>query len=714
MSELKKDQKNNEDQMSSQDYESLLDKYQYNATELTPGNLIKGTVIRVTSSHVLVDVGFKSEGVIPKEDFDDPSELNPGDEVEAILEKGDRKEGYLILSVRKALAQKALNNLEKAYHSRSWIIGKVQEKIRNGYIVNVGIKTFMPDSHADVKPIKDANSLIGNLYKFKIIKFDRKQENAVLSRKLFLNDEREKKKRRVYEQIQKNMKVKGKIKSLTNFGAFVDIGGVEGLLHISDMSWGKINHPAELFENGQEIEVLILNFSEREDKISLGYKQMSSDPWENIDLKYISGQQVIGKVVSLTDFGAFVELETGVEGLVHVSDLTWSRKMVHPKKILSVGQEVTVTVLSVNPETKRISLGLKQSTPHPLEALQEKYSPGAHVRGKITSITDFGAFMEVEKGIEGLIHISDISWKKIKHPSNVLTVGEETEAVILNIDVDKQKLSLGIKQIEGDIWEDFFKRHKSGDLLNVKVIRIADFGVFVEILPGIEGVVFVSELDDRKVENPAELFKVGDERLAKIVRLNPREKKISLSFRQAQYEKERIEYQKYARSQDGTATLGDIMKDQLKIIPPSKTAAEDVAEPKSTKKAKSAAKKKTKEETTAAAEEKEASLPEDKKTKTAKKKPDKTEEPPKKTKPQKKSAAKKDIKEEKTDKDGTKAEKAAPKKKETDKDGTKKETKKSAESKKQTGAESAKKEKKTKEDTKKATVKSKKKEGSND
>ena len=364
------------------------------------------------------------------------------------------------------------------------------------------------------------------------------------------------------------MKVKGKIKSLTNFGAFVDIGGVEGLLHISDMSWGKINHPSELFKEGQEMEVLILNFSEKEDKISLGYKQMTVDPWENIDLKYMAGQKVIGKVVSLTDFGAFVELEPGVEGLVHVSDLTWSRKMVHPKKVLSLGEEVTVTVLNVSPSTKRISLGLKQSTPHPLEIIQEKYSPGAHVKGRITSITDFGAFLEVDKGVEGLIHISDISWKKIKHPSSVLTVGEETEAVILNIDVDKQKLSLGIKQLQGDIWEDFFKRHKMGDLVNVKVIRIADFGVFVEILPGIEGVVFVSELDDRKIENPAELFSVGDERLAKLIRLNPREKKISLSFRQAQYEKERLEYQKYARSQDGTATLGDIMKDQLKNISP--------------------------------------------------------------------------------------------------------------------------------------------------
>jgi len=568
MSELIKNPKK-EDDLTREDYANLLEKYQFNTKELEPGKILKGKVIKITSAHVIVDVGFKSEGIIPIEDFidhQDPKTLQPGDDVEAVLEKSNLREGYLILSKKKAIAIKALNNLEKAYQHNSWIVGKITGKIKNGYNVNVGIMAFLPDSHADVKIVKDSTKLIGNLYKFKVIKFDRRTENAVLSRKLYLQDEREKKKRRVFDQLSSGKKVKGRVKSLTNFGAFIDLGGIEGLLHISDISWGKINHPSEIFEPGQEIEAIVLGFDEKEEKISLGYKQLSRDPWENIEERYQAGQKVAGRVVSLTDFGAFVEIEPGVEGLVHVSDLSWSRKSVHPKKILSPGEEVTVAILAINPAAKRISLGLKQITAHPLELFRQTYSPGSRIKGTITNITDFGAFMEVEKDIEGLIHISDMSWKKIKHPSDLLKVGEEAEAIILNIDVKKQKLSLGIKQLEGDIWEDFFTRQKVGDLVKVRIVRIASFGVFVEITPGIEGVVFLSELDDHKIENPADIFKVGEEKLAKILKLNQAEKKISLSFRQAQMEVQKLEYQKYVRSQDDRLTLGDLMKDKLKNL----------------------------------------------------------------------------------------------------------------------------------------------------
>ena len=575
MSELTKNNKK-EDNISSKEYEDLLDQYQFSAQELSPGKLLKGKVIKVTPAHVLVDVGSKSEGIIPLEEFGDTKDINalePGSEIEAILEKSNLREGYLYLSRKRAIAQKALDNLETAFLRSNWIVGKITNKIRNGYSVNVGIETFLPDSHADIRPVKDPEKMIGNIYKFKVIKFDRKSENAVLSRKLLLQDEREKRKKRVFEQLSRGKKIKGKIKSLTNFGAFVDLGGIEGLLHISDMSWGKINHPTEIFEAGQDIEVIILDFNEREEKISLGYKQLIPDPWQSIETRYFTGQKITGKVVSLTDFGAFVELEPGVEGLVHVSDLTWSRKLVHPKKILSAGEEVTVTILDLNPETKRISLGLKQISPHPLEVFKQTYSPGSRVKGTVTSITDFGAFMEVEKGIEGLIHISDISWEKIKHSSDKLKVGDEIEAIILNIDVSKQKLSLGIKQLEGDIWEDFFERQKIGDLVNVKIVRLVSFGIFVEITPGIEGVIFLSELDEKKIEDPAEMFSLGEEKLAKIIKLNQKDKKISLSFKQAQFELQKMEYQKYVRSQDGRHTLGDIMKDQLKTIStPKKTA----------------------------------------------------------------------------------------------------------------------------------------------
>ncbi len=572
MSELTKSTK--EEKLSSQEYEDLLDKYQISSSELTPGKLVKGKVIKVTSAYVLVDVGFKSEGMIPLEDFDDPLDMknfNPGDEVEAMLERSNAKEGYLLLSRKKAIAVKALNNLEKAYQNNNWIIGKVIEKIKNGYIVNVGIDTFLPESHADIKIVKDPEKLIGNRYKFKVIKFDRKTENAVVSRKLLLQDEREKRKTQVFAQLSKGKKVKGQVKTLTNFGAFVDIGGIEGLLHVSDISWGKLNHPSSFLQIGQDLEVLILDFNEKEEKISLGLKQLAPDPWEDIESRYHIQQQVQGKVTSLTDFGAFVELEKGIEGLIHISDLSWSRKMVHPKKVLKTGEDVTVAILSIQAKAKRISLGLKQVNPHPLEIFQQAYSPGSRIKGKITNITDFGAFLEVEKGIEGLIHISDISWEKIKHPSDKLKIGEETEAIILNIDVAKQKLSLGIKQLEGDIWEDFFDRQKVGDLVKVKIVRIVDFGVFAEITPGIEGVIFLSELDDKKIENPSELFSVGDEKSAKILKMSQQDKKISLSFRQAQLEMQKRDYQKYMDGQDKRHTLGDIMKDQFDKITTAKT-----------------------------------------------------------------------------------------------------------------------------------------------
>ena len=576
MAELKK-QADREEKISSEDYEHLLDKYQFSAKEITPGKIIKGKVIKTTATGVLVDIGFKSEGVIPIEDFADLdiNKLRPGDEIETILERTDIKEGYLILSKKRADSLRALDHLEKAFNTQGFVTGRITEKSKNGYTVNVGIDAFLPDSHADIKMVKEPDKLLGQSFKFKVIKFDPKTENAVLSRKLFLQDEREKKKRRVFGRLVKGEKIKGQVRSLTSFGAFIDLGGVEGLLHISDMSWGKIGHPSELFETGQEVEVVVLGFNEKDERISLGYKQLTEDPWKNIGDKYAVGQKIKGKVVSLTDFGAFVELEKGVEGLVHVSDLSWSRKLIHPKKLLSIGEEVLVSVLDVNAETKRISLGLKQAAPHPLELLRQKYSPGARVKGRITNITDFGAFMEVEPGVEGLIHISDISWEKIKHAKDKLEVGQEAEAVILNIDVEKQKVSLGIKQLEGDIWEDFFNRQKVGDMVKVRIVRIAEFGVFVEITPGIEGVVFLSELDERKIDNAAEAFSIGEERNAKIIKLNPREKKISLSFRLAQLEIQKLDYQRYLSSQDNRLTLGDIMGDRFKKIRAPKKQAKE-------------------------------------------------------------------------------------------------------------------------------------------
>ncbi len=568
MIETKKNLKNDE-QLTPEDYERLLDQYHVSTQELKAGTLIRGRVVKKTSTHVLLDIGHKTEGAISIEDFRRPEDFETvkvGDEIEAILEKSRPEDGYFILSKRKADILRALDHLEQVYHSDGWVTGTIKARVKNGFTVDVGLDAFLPEAHADLRAVKNPDSLLGQTLKFKILKFSRREEDVVLSRKLLLQDEREKRKRRVFSRLVKGGTIKGKVKSLTNFGAFIDLGGVEGLLHVSDLSWGKVNHPSEVLQVGQEIEVMVLDFNENEEKISLGLKQLTPDPWLTVDQKYPVGTKVTGKVTSLTDFGAFVELEKGVEGLIHVSDLTWSKKMVHPKKILQVGQEVTVQVLEINKESRRISLGLKQATPHPLELFSQKYNPGSRLKGRVTSLTDFGAFVQVDKDIEGLVHISDISWEKIKHPSEKLKVGEEIEVVLLKVDLEKQKVSLGIKQLQGDIWEDFFERQKVGDILKVKIVRIADFGVFVEIMPGIEGVVFNSELDENRIENPAEVFKIGEERLAKIIKLNPEARKISLSFRQAQADLQKKEFQKYLEGQSERLTLGDLLREQLKNL----------------------------------------------------------------------------------------------------------------------------------------------------
>jgi small subunit ribosomal protein S1 len=573
-------QPDHDDKMSSQDYENLLDRYQYSTTEITMGKILKGKVIKKTPTHVLVDIGFKTEGLIPNEEFTDPkvlAELRPGSEVETMLESTDLKDGYLVLSKKRADGLRAIEDLNQAFERGLTVTGTITERTKGGFNVDVGIPAFLPESHVDIRQVRDASALIGKTFKFRVMKYDRRTENAVLSRKLLLQDEREEKRKKVFGNLAKGQKLTGQVKSLTNFGAFVDLGGIEGLLHVSDISWGKGAHPAEHLTVGQQVEVVVLDFNERDEKISLGLKQLTADPWANIAEKYQAGQKITGKVSSLTDFGAFVELEKGVEGLVHISDLTWSRKLVHPKKVVSPGQEVTVTILDVNPTTKRISLGLKQVSPHPLETFKQKHGVGARVKGVVTSLTDFGAFVEVEKGIEGLVHISDISWEKVKHPSEKLQPGQEVETLVLNIDVDRQKVSLGMKQLEGDIWEDFFSRQKAGDIVKVKIVRLTDFGAFVEIMPGIEGVVFTSELDEKKLEKPSDGFAVGDERNAKIIKLNPKAKKISLSFKQALYDLEKQDFQRFMDTQNDRMTLGDIMKDQLKgfSAPKKRTKKED-------------------------------------------------------------------------------------------------------------------------------------------
>jgi small subunit ribosomal protein S1 len=557
-------------EISPEDYMELIEKYQFKLKDIAEGKIIKGKVVKVGASDVLVDIGYKSEGIVPVEDFvdwDGKLSVKEGDVIDIMVVKIGYKDGYPLLSKKRAEEIIAWNDLEKAYTHNSWIRGKIIKKLKNGYTVDVGVKAFLPNSHIDIKKIKNSTNLIGQEFKFKVLKLDRKSETVVLSYKLYLQDEREKAKRKVFSNLEVGKLIKGKVTSLTNFGAFIDLGGIEGLLHINDMSWGRVNHPSDMFKVGQEVEVVVLNFNEKDEKISLGYKQKTPDPWKNVDEKYKIGQRVKGKVVSLTDFGAFVELEEGVEGLIHVSDLTWSRKQIHPKKVLSPGDIVEVAILNINARAKRISLGLKQTRPHPWKIFSESYREGSIVRGKITKITDFGAFLQVQDEIEGLIHISDISWEKIKHPSEVLHIGQEIEAIILKLDPENQKLSLGIKQLEGDKWEEVFKKYKIGDIVDAKIVRIVNFGVFAEICSGVEGLIHISELSEERIDNPSQHFTVGDIKPAMIIKIDEKEKKMSMSFKKAQQELQKREYKKYVESMRKTATLGDILKNHLKNIP---------------------------------------------------------------------------------------------------------------------------------------------------
>ncbi|MCP2520457.1 30S ribosomal protein S1 [SCandidatus Aminicenantes bacterium Aminicenantia_JdfR_composite] len=562
--------KEEKEELTPEDYIELIEKYQCSLKDISEGNIIQGRVVKIRQDDVLVDIGYKTEGVVPIQDFVDwegKISVNEGDTINAMVMSTNYREGYVLLSKKKAEEVIAWSELEKAYAHNGWVKGRIIQRLKNGYTVDVGVKAFLPKSHINLRKIKGSNNIIGQELKFKVLKLERRNNTIILSYNLYLQDEKEKAKRRVFSNLEIGKLVKGKITSITNFGAFVDLGGIEGLLHINDMSWGRISHPSEMFSVGQEIEVVVLNFNEEEERIALGYKQKFPDPWESVEEKYKIGERIKGKVVSLADFGAFVEIEEGVEGLIHISDLTWSRKQIHPKKILSIGDIVEVVILDINAKDRRMSLGLKQTRPHPWKIFAERYKEGSIVRGKITKITDFGAFLQVQDEIEGLIHISDISWEKIKHPSEVLQVGQEVEAIILKLDPENQKLSLGIKQLEGDKWEEFFEKFKLGDIVDVKITRVVNFGVFGEIFPGIEGLIHLSELSEERIDNPAQHFSEGDIKPAMIVRIDQKNKKIALSFKRAQEELVKREYQKYLQSGKKTVTLGDIMRAKLKNLP---------------------------------------------------------------------------------------------------------------------------------------------------
>jgi small subunit ribosomal protein S1 len=564
-----------------EEFERLLDMYDVSFKNFAEGEVVKGVVLQVSDSEVIVDVGYKSEGIIPVDEFRDETgkiSVKAGDIVDVLLEKTEDKEGYVVLSKEKAEKMKVWDDVERAYQERRVVIGRVIERVKGGLAVDIGVRAFLPGSQVDLRPVRNLDSLKGQELRMRVIKVNKKRGNIVLSRKAVLEEENAEKKRDTLETLEEGKVLMGTVKNITEYGAFVDLGGIDGLLHITDMSWGRINHPSEVLNVGEEIKVQVLKFDRESERVSLGYKQLKADPWTTATLKYPTGSRVKGKVVSLTDYGAFVELEQGVEGLIHVSEMSWSKKVKHPSKILTVGQEVECAVLGIDQEAHRISLGLKQIESNPWQELAEKYPVGAKLRGKVRNLTEFGAFVEVEEGIDGLIHISDLSWtKRVKHPSEILKKGDTVEAVVLNIDAENQRLSLGLKQLATDMWDEFFAHHKVGEIVEGKIVRLTNFGAFVELAEGIEGLVHVSELDEKRVDKPEEQFKVGDNYPMKIIKINEGEKKIGLSIKavkQDEYQKDLDSYRETAGSDH--STLGDAIRAaQARVVEGRKDEAEE-------------------------------------------------------------------------------------------------------------------------------------------
>src|SRR5512138_2356490 len=553
--------------MDPQEFAAMLDIYDDSFRNMAEGEVVKGTVLKVTDTAVVVDVGYKSEGIIPVDEFVDENgqiSVQPGDTDDVPPESTEDREGHIVLSREKAEKMKIWDEVEKAYAEKKVVIGRVIERIKGGLAVDIGVRAFLPGSQIDVRPVRNLDALRGQELRMRVIKVNKKRGNIVLSRKVLLEEENAEKKKHTLDTLAEGKVLRGVVKNITDYGAFIDLGGIDGLLHITDMSWGRVSHPSELFKVNDEIDVIVLKYDPATERVSLGHKQLMNDPWSNVIERYPVGARMSGKVVSLTDYGAFVELEAGVEGLIHVSEMSWSKRVKHPSKILNVGDTVEAMVLGVDPTARRISLGLKQVESNPWHDLAEKYPVGTRIKGKVRNLTEFGAFVEVEEDIDGLIHISDMSWsKRIKHPSEVLKKGDKVEAVVLNIDAENQRLSLGLKQLATDVWDDFFTHHQVGDTVEGKVVRMTNFGAFVELAEGIEGLIHVSEFDESQGGEKIDL-QVDQTYPMKIIKLSPAERKIGLSIRAMRADQDRADWQTYSdgSSTGGFSTIGDHFKHQ--------------------------------------------------------------------------------------------------------------------------------------------------------
>jgi small subunit ribosomal protein S1 len=559
---------NEEPDLSMEDFAAALESFDREqaaeaaAQAFDDSAIVTGTVIKLTDKHVVVDVGMKSEGLIPLEQVVDhlgQPKLKPGDSVDVVIEREEPEGGYL-LGYEKAQRLRVWDTVEKAHNEKTPVTGTVVGRVKGGLTVDIGIKAFLPGSQLELRPVRNLDAYIGQPIQVRVIKLNKKRGNVVVSRKEILEEEQSERRSHTLEHLEEGAILTGTVKNLTDYGAFVDLGGIDGLLHITDMSWGRLTHPRDLVNVGDEIQVKVLKFDKDKQRVSLGFKQLTPDPWLDAAERYPIGARVHGRVLSVTDYGAFVELEQGIEGLVHVSEMTWSKRMKHPSKLVKPGDDVETVILAVNPADRRISLGMKQLLENPWEHLGEKYPTGATVEGRVRNLTDFGAFIEIEDGIDGLVHVSNLSWtKRVKHPSEVLKKGEKVRAVVLGVEPENRRLSLGIKQLQPDVWETFFAQHRVGDVVKGKVLRTAQFGAFVEIAEGVEGLCHVSEATD--AHGAAIKLEQGQEHEFKIIRLNPEEKKVALSIRAVSGEEaSRADVEAYkAPVSSSTTTLGDLV-----------------------------------------------------------------------------------------------------------------------------------------------------------
>ncbi|PYK70530.1 MAG: 30S ribosomal protein S1 [Verrucomicrobia bacterium] len=505
------------------------------------GSIVKGRVLEIRAREVLVDIGYKSEGIIPSAEFDNIDTLEVGDEVDVLLERLENDEGMVVLSKEKAAYRQNWNKIAGVFQGDGLIKGKVKSVVKGGLMVNIGVEAFLPASQIDIVPPKDLQQFVGNTYDFKIVKINDDRRNVVLSRREIIEQERSEKRQKFLESVNVGDRVVGTVKNLTDFGAFIDLDGMDGLLHITDMTWGRLGHPSEMVKVGQQLEVVVLDINKEKERVSLGLKQTQKNPWDQIEERFPAGQKVKGKITNLVPYGAFVELEEGVEGLIHVSELSWTKRIMRPSDILSVGQEVEAVVLGVNKDEQKISLGLRQLEPNPWDEIEKKFEIGSRVKGHIRNMTAYGAFVELADGIDGMIHVSDLSWtRKINHPSEVFKKNDELEAVVIDIDKVNQRISLGIKQLSDDPWKNIDQKYKIGDLVKGKVTKLASFGAFVQLQDDIDGLVHISQLSEDHVAKVKDVLKVGQEVEARVIKVDKIERRIGLSIKAANYSEEEL------------------------------------------------------------------------------------------------------------------------------------------------------------------------------